>query len=315
MRDLIIGTLQGYRHMPTVDITGILPYVASMQKSGIAARRVMFVNRVPRDVISFLKQNGFEVIKYRSYTGRASRILRQALDRTCSRIPDFSGWHYALKKYFWHCQASRYLLYRDYLANQSDICQVVISDVRDVIFQRDPFGTDSDKQSAHDQFLTSEEHQCHSIGDHAGNRNLILTLFGSERLDELSNLPIICSGVSMGSRNKMIEYLNVMTGRLLHSYEPVGYDQGVHIDVIYKKVVGGVKIFRFGEGPIIHLAIAPRDEIKTNAEGEVLDRLGEVVPIVHQYDRHKDLTQQIFKRFSNCNLTSKHQFKTQNDQT
>ena len=42
----------------------------------------------------------------------------------------------------------------------------------------------------------------------------------------------------------------------------------------------------------MHLGIAPRRAVSTDAYGRVLDANGAVCPIIHQYDRHPDLIAQ-----------------------
>ena len=61
---------------------------------------------------------------------------------------------HGLLKWLWHCQAGRYFHYFDFLRERKDLYhQVLITDVRDVIFQDNPF-----RSSPEDEFSSFEEY-------------------------------------------------------------------------------------------------------------------------------------------------------------
>jgi hypothetical protein len=96
----------------------------------------------------------------------------------------------------------------------------------------------------------------------------------------------------------MMSYLQAMTQHMTQQYGSKGFDQGVHNHLIYSDVLDDVVIHPFGHGFVLHLGIAPRESIKTDEEGRVLNAEGEVVRVVHQYDRHPDLHRMIRAQFA-----------------
>ncbi len=100
----------------------------------------------------------------------------------------------------------RYRHFYQYLRSQAvDYGYIMLSDARDVIFQRDiskyPF------DPATDLFFAEEEKL---IGDCPINAGWILDLYGQACLSELKNRTVLCSGTTFGLPLAVLQYLEVM---------------------------------------------------------------------------------------------------------
>lgn len=99
-----------------------------------------------------------------------------------------------------------------------------MADVRDTMFQTDPF-------SRFDQgFYAFHGVESRTIGECGWNSGWVKDCFGQATLKLISAKTIICSGVSMGTTNEVLEYLRLMSETMetteFSSCERNGVDQG-----------------------------------------------------------------------------------------
>ena len=169
----------------------------------------------------------------------------------------------------------RYFLYQKFLrtvANKYD--RVMITDVRDVLFQRDPFDFD---MSSLNVFLEDV-----TIGRCPYNSKWIGLRFGFIELIHLYNCTVSCSGVTIGRTQEMLEYLELMIRFLNPTLNVLGYDQGVHNFLLHNHYIEP-KAFNNRSGPVLTMGYAKK--IRVSTEGLVLNEDGLTVNIIHQYDR------------------------------
>lgn len=174
----------------------------------------------------------------------------------------------------------RHRCYRDILEhNFLDVERVFISDVRDVLFQSDPFAhtTDTDLEF----FLEPKQ-----IKDCEFNSKKIKKLYGDRFLSEIGDNLISCAGTTIGLRAGILKYLDEMLlelSRLRIQNNAFADDQAVHNYLIYNNYFSNHKKYNTGAGPVSTLHHL-REGI-FNEQGEVINIDGTVVPIVHQWDR------------------------------
>ena len=107
----------------------------------------------------------------------------------------------------------------------------------------------------------------------------------------LSARPIICSGVSLGQREAVLEYVHAMAGevrRLSSGIRSFG-DQSLHNYLIYSKALNfTVSVTRSQDGIIGTLQYY--DQSRISVCGQHIRLENDVIPdIVHQYDRFQNL--------------------------
>lgn len=246
-RNCILGLAAGYHY------GDVRPFLVSLERAGYQDDCVLFVSETTRD-LERMKEHKVSVIPLK-------------------RAADLQHISY---------NALRYFLYQDFLNRQdSPYEHILMTDVRDVIFQFDPF-----------EFSWSEGLNCTledermTIGQCPHNSQWVRGHLGTQALDDIKDAPISCSGTTVGSHAATIEYLTTMTNEL-RSYEPAermaGYDQGVHNHLLHTDKLNNVTLHD-NSGPILTLGYT-QGEPPTDSEGRVLNTTGNPAHIVHQYDR------------------------------
>jgi len=183
-----------------------------------------------------------------------------------------------------------HLLFNEKFSFLSTINRVILIDVRDSMFQSDPFKVlDISDNILH---VVGEETRL-PIGDCTWNRGWILDCFGEEMLNALSVKPIICSGVTLGSVNVIADYLHqmnsILSGKSFGHFpfcERNGVDQGVHNVIVYANLLlTPVKVDYEQDLLVSHM----QTSLNSNALefGDVVLNLflNSPISIVHQYDR------------------------------
>jgi hypothetical protein len=171
----------------------------------------------------------------------------------------------------------RFFAYLDYLSSRDvSYGNVMLTDVRDVFFQADPFA--SDLGGGLDCFL---EDSAETLGTQPHNRKWMQAAFGSDVVQEMSGRPIVCAGVTVGPGELVVRYLEVMADFLLRlPRQGVGLDQAVHNYVLHKGLVSGARLIPNGAGVVSTLGVVPEERLNELSSSAVL----------HQYDRHPTLT-------------------------
>ena len=153
---------------------------------------------------------------------------------------------------------------------------ILIADVRDVFFQKDPFVYENyGPLNLFAEELTLEE--C-SINSH------IFELSSSAKeLKKYSKENILCAGTTIGTTKGIMDYLKKMTLKL--NIKDILFDQGYHNYLFYAGKLPGAKKFHNLKGPVLTLAEMGSKNLKYNNKRQVINLDGSVVNILHQYDR------------------------------
>jgi len=188
---------------------------------------------------------------------------------------------------------TRYFKYLEFL-HKNEYSKVFLTDVRDVVFQKNPFD-----ELPNDNFLFFfEEDRSEVIGNNTYTDYWITQSFGETVLSELNGNPIICSGTTFGSYKNILFYLikmnnllNVIKIQKPETYKIIGLDQGVHNYIAYKEneLFNGFKIKENGD---IVATVGITSENNPNditIKDDVLYLKDYYPAIVHQYDRNPEL--------------------------
>jgi hypothetical protein len=263
--DLVMGLAAGYHY------GDVRPFVRSLEETGFSGHCVLFVSPTTRG-LQEIAAHGVRLIPFE----RAA---------PCSHLP---------------YNALRYTLYRDYLASAS--CRyrrILITDVRDVVFQHNPF----DFRWAAGINVTLEDRRM-NIGRCPYMTRWITGHLGDDALRSLHAQPISCSGTTAGCHSGMTAYLQLMLDRLL-PFVPAngmaGYDQGVHNFLLHSGILARTMPVTVHDntGPVLTLGYVegtpPHDE-----QGHVapLPHAERPPYIVHQYDRKPELFRALRARYA-----------------
>ena len=258
--NLILGLAAGYHY------GDVRPFLASLDRAAYSGDLVFFVSETTRD-LERIRAHGTQL-------------------RPMERRPGLEAVP---------CNGLRYFLYLDYLASCAEQYErILIADVRDVVFQRDPFD-----YPWPDGICCTLEDRSATVGSCPFNARWVREHLGREALDAIADRPVSCSGTTVADHASMTAYLKRMTELLLPPPTGecmAGYDQGVHNHLIHTGALDRLTLFD-NAGPILTLA-QTRGEPPVNEMGEVLNEAGRPAHMIHQYDRKPSLFKMIRERYA-----------------
>jgi hypothetical protein len=196
--------------------------------------------------------------------------------------------HRVLATPWQHAIVQRHFVYEDFLRIRSTYRMVLLTDARDVIFQANPFEA-LDENKLH-VFLQHNEVY--------GQQNLDTTwvndVLGTSVADQLRGKFSSCCGTVIGGRRVLIDYLKMMTDEILrHQFYVI--DQAIHNKIIHLDFPPDrIVLHPNTDGVVLTLGGMGLEDIELTA-GDLKFK-GQIVPIMHMYDRIKEINDFV------CNL-------------
>lgn len=189
-------------------------------------------------------------------------------------------------------QALRYQLYYRFLRDRApDADQILLTDLRDVVFQGDPFERDV---HGLELFLEDEKSQ---LGTEPFNTRWLKNLYGDARLQDMAHHATSCSGTTLGDRTAILDYLAQMSAAIQWRRRPLGsHDQGVHNGLLREGHLPAGKIVRNGYGRVLTMGLM--STIRETTDGVILNEDGSIPAVLHQYDRHPALATRLMTRLA-----------------
>jgi hypothetical protein len=231
-------------------------------------------NRLLQEILRFLRQTRF----LRRLYPTAFRIAAElTLERTSQR-----HWE-ALEFHLEGLQSLRYSLYYDFLINLAPTAtEILVTDVRDVLFQGDPFSRPLNGLEV------ALEPPCHTFAREPFNRRWILDLAGPDQLIKMNGCVASCSGTVIGPRADMLHYLREMSAAIGWRRCAMGpHDQAIHNLLLHTGRLPKARVIPNGHGRILTMGGMSSYDMDTN--GHVTNFDGSLPAVVHQYDRHPGL--------------------------
>ncbi|GAB3637405.1 hypothetical protein GCM10027422_29950 [Hymenobacter arcticus] len=183
-----------------------------------------------------------------------------------------------------HIYNFRHFLYLDYLLkHEGEFEKVLLTDVRDVVFQRDPF--DFNMENA---LYVAMESRTRKTADCQYNSAWIKNGYGEEVMLEMAPHIISCAGTTLGPTHRVKTYLEALLREIMtlrDAYDCA--DQAVHNRLLQQGKLEPVIRLYNEDSPVLTVGAEPNFVL--DAEGFVLDGKGTRPTIVHQYDRHPAL--------------------------
>jgi hypothetical protein len=268
-KNLVLGLASGY------EFTILRPLISTLKATEFQGDIVFFISNLSKSTIKSLERENVQLVQYKdSYPYfENDDTLQEYIS------PELNG------KYL-SPNSLRYVFYRAFLRkNALKYNWILHTDTRDVIFQKDPFLYY--KEPGLYCFL---EDLSFRIKDNKYNSYWIKFGFGDEMFGQMANEPISCSGVTLGTTDAFLDYLDKMVDNIVRLPNTGGLDQGIHNYLIFTSQVEQLHLIKDDDGPVTTLTtFKPFDGIKFNNKGLLLNNHNQVLPIVHQYDRHMRL--------------------------
>ncbi|MFC5742400.1 hypothetical protein [Dyella tabacisoli] len=286
-RNLILGAAAGYA------AKDIRLFLRSLALVGFNGRLVLFVYQgqmasIRTAIDDDAPSVDVQLVRIKGIREHA-KFMRSCIKRLYALAPaeTFPKLKKSLLKFQGMPHVTRYFHYDEYLSGHPGFSNVLLTDVRDVVFQADPFvGLDAGLSVGMetDRLTIATEHF---------DRDWILDAYGEAMLQRLGDRQVSCSGVTMGAVASVQGYIAKMLHEIMslpfNKMKTRIYDQAFHN-----------KLLHCGELPDAHPCQPFRSRIATvgcmqtsdfvmSADGRLLNEDGQAVPIVHQYDRHPAL--------------------------
>jgi hypothetical protein len=260
--NLVMGMATSYQ------TAQIAPFVLSLRQGGYTGDIVLLVTEVDPDTRRFMEENRVDI----EYFWDSQFI---PADKQLSR-------------FFCYYRVLRSLAQRGRTYDR-----VLLSDVRDVVFQSDPFA-----QAPMADILTFLEHPSKIMGECAINSFWIEHGFGQPLLDKIADRRISCSGTVMGTGKGILAYLLVMQMGTFECkpaarMQIVGVDQGIHNVLVARHNLPAEENGR----TIWTVGCVPPEDIVVDAAGVIRDHQGHAPAVIHQYDRHGPLAELVARRW------------------
>ena len=262
--DLVMGCACGYQ------IDSVRPFVESLFDLGqFRGEAVMFVRAEDKALAAYLEAVGVKVFSLDIQHDYPIQVPKRAR-------------YFAYFKYL-----------HDAVQSGRNYRSILLTDVRDVIFQRPLFETPLSELELH------YEPRSPRIGACKANSLWISEQFGRQALDSLADRPISCSGTVSGRTRGILGYLAEMQIILLTLLPTVRMDgdQGVHNYALHSGLLPQAKVLENFER-VATLHHVPGEQLHVDVVGQVVNPDGSISEIVHQYDRHPHLFSAIQKSFT-----------------
>lgn len=247
-KDAVLGYATGY------SVADIAPFVRSL-RSVFPGQIILVVDRNPA-LLAWLADHGVET------------VLGPETDRPWSPHP----------------VVERFALWAQILQARPDIRRVVTTDVRDVVFQGDPF---AESVGGLEFFVEADGR---TLSQHAFNRKYLRALLGTGLSRHVGPRKCVCVGVVAGSSAAVLRFCRTVL--LLcaiprsHIGGAFGVDQAACNVIAHLDLLGGVIRENYSRVATIGLSASGRLAIQ---DGLIRNPDGSVSPIVHQYDRFPSL--------------------------
>ena len=290
-RDVILTIVQG------TDFDYVAPFIFSLQRSGFRGRLIVFASAMKGDAIRQMESHGVTVVSYPFKSKRLREAIFWPLWPLWRRYfaagnisPRKEKLAHAALPLFYR----RHLVYLEYLrAHQDEFDRVFLSDARDVYFQADPFawpftaGLHFFMLPATNNIVTARLFV-----------NWEQNQFGVTQAEPHLKKNVSCAGTTFGDTASILNYLSQMVSVSLRARKlrrvTGGDDQGVHNFLICENKFPRATLHHNFAGPILTTAEPlTMNDIRLDSGDRVVDEQGNVIPVLHQYDRIPELKKHI----------------------
>jgi hypothetical protein len=289
----------------------VLPFLRSLRRAGASARVVLFADaplaralerEPPIERLTVIRVAPYlpmrlGLLSHRRLMGRVWFPIAEAILAALRRLPTSRRMRLAallrVAPALYTPMEARFLRYWRYLRRHPHR-RVLLSDVRDVLFQGDPMAACPEEALG----VTIETDR-YCLAGERHNAAWIKRVYGEQMLAAIGPQRVANVGVTLGAHADVERYLERMAAELL-ALSPAragigGGDMAVHNALIWTGRAGQVELLAPLEGPAATLNGIGEGELRLDAEGRLLNRDGSHPSIVHQYDRQPTISARLLR--------------------
>ncbi|WP_430391881.1 hypothetical protein [Dyella sp. 20L07] len=292
--NLILGMASGY----AAEL--LRPFVQSLAMTGFDGRLVLFVYASQCESIRALATAhapslDLDLVKIDGIR-RYAKFWRSCFKRLLAMVPAEAS--PAIKRAALRFQGmphvTRHFHYDEYLRKHPNFSNVMLTDVRDVVFQTDPFATFDGG------LCVGMETSALTLVSEPYNREWILGAYGEDMLQRIGEQQISCAGVVLGDAKAMREYIDKMLVEIMRLPFRItknrNYDQAHHNKLLYCNELSDARLCQPLNSRIATVGCLPATDLALSPDGMLLNDDRQIVPIIHQYDRHPRLVEAFLAR-------------------
>lgn len=180
----------------------------------------------------------------------------------------------------------RYSLYSEIIKTSFKAENIMLTDTRDVIFLDNPF---NNKLFSKINFFLEDK----IIDDCQTNCRWIFRLYGKNLLNEIKKKRISCSGITLGNRENILHYCNLMVNEIKNfkyrSINPFstgkGSDQGNHNKLIHSSGYNTAKKFYNEDCFVVNVSNSDPKIVEYRDNNFYINR--RKISVLHQYNSHE----------------------------
>lgn len=292
----------------------VTPFLTSLYNTGYAGSTVLFVDRaLERALRREPMSAGLILIRARQWLPfkfkllerpRAMRLFWIPLQAAIwaalgalRRLPWREGLRlrleYAAAQLLYAPMETRFLRYHRFLASRP-YARILLTDVRDVLFQNDPF---VDLPAG--GLAVSIETPSYTVATEAHNAAWVERAYGAEILAEIGPNRVSCVGVTYGDAKAIEDYLRLFSQELLKLPPKAagigGADTAIHNMLLWSGRLGQVHALEPLLSPVATLNGIGETEVRLGLGGRLLNVDGSEASVLHQYDRLPGLRLTVLK--------------------
>lgn len=279
----------------------LAPFVCSLRETDFSGDLVIFAANTGSETRAWLRAQGVKVVRFpypftnftklRNPLHRVWPMWRRLLGGASSpSVVQFTA------KWLQNLSIMRFFFYRAFLLRHGDEYGCVfLTDLRDVVFQADPF-----RDVVPGELRVFLEEPWLRQGNDVNSCRWLSELFGEEIVRRLADTTLVCSGTIIGGTRRIAEYLDAFMLALARakSVMRMGMDQGLHNYMLYTGLREGVTMCANREAEVLTMGlISPQEKLTRDSAERLVDSVGRPYPVLHQFDRHPDLNAQIRQRY------------------
>lgn len=292
--NLILGMASGYA------AKDLRPFVQSLAMTGFRGRLALFVYASQCASIREMANThapalDLELVRIDGIR-RYAKFWRSCFKRLFAMMPAEAS--RSLKRRLLRFQGmphvTRHFHYDDYLRQHPGFANVMLTDVRDVVFQAEPFA------QFEGGLAVGMETASLTLATEPYDREWILGAYGEAMLEKIGDRQISCAGVVLGDARAMREYIDKMLAEIMRLPFRItknrNYDQAHHNKLLYCNELGAFTRCQPLASQIATVGCMQPSDFALSAEGLLLNDDRRVASIVHQYDRHPILVEAFMAR-------------------
>ena len=294
--DFVLCFLHGYHY------ADIAHFFRSLEAVAPSARAVVFAQCLPEETLHELRRHGALVVDSRPGRTRGMRNSWERfwpVARMVGQVLPTRDMRARFAFAFVEPMVRRFLLYREWLHRNHEVRKALLADVRDVIFQSDPFAL---LGPGEDCVFFEESGE---VGSCAINRGWIDRMFGEDAWRPFGERKIICAGTILGTRTGLLRFLDAFVDGVMcaRRFDPAfngGFDQGITNYVVRAGLVSGSSVRVNGDG--VWTGRTDGKTARVDERGKVVSQNARTAAIVHQFDRDPVLLRSVVQTADNCEI-------------